>query len=74
MTEQELIEAFKKKQGFENGKQMDDSTWRFDGMYFDIRDIRYDIDEGAPVGKIKLYASEEPNISYREWLHNYFGF
>lgn len=54
----ETIDVFKKKQGFETHKQVDDRTYAFDGFFFDIDDISFDIKHNVTPGRIKLYASE----------------
>lgn len=77
MTQEQYIDAFKEKQNFENIKQIDDRVYAMDGLYFDIEDIQYDIDNGITPGKIKLFSVEGRDCgklpSYQQWIANHYG-
>ncbi len=69
---QELIDKFKEKQGFESYQPIDDRVHAFDGFYFDVGDIEYDMERKITPGRIKLYALEGRDggstPSYPVWL------
>lgn len=78
MTEEQYVTEFALKQGFENITRVDDMTWAFDGFYFSIDDIKYDIDNEVVAGRIKLFSAEGTNSgkmpSYGRWLAEHFYF
>lgn len=78
MTEELLIQEFMVKQGFETWKRIDDSTWAFDGFFFDADDIAHDMAAEVTPGRIKLFAAEGRDSgkmpAYRDWLMEHFYF
>lgn len=77
MTNEQYLDAFKKKQGFKNHKQIDDIVHAFDGYYFDIQDIITDVSKEVTAGTILLYHDEAMDgwglPPYNVWLidHGY---
>lgn len=78
MINNRYIKRFEEKQDLKFIDMVDDRIAYFGSTYyFDIQDIKWDIDNNIAPGKIILYLTEGMESGsmppYKEWLTNNFG-